>query len=207
VFCTWVTEFPSRMGRFPQPCSCGMRLRTRTSGESSRSRSRHHEGKRALGRVCAQVPRPKAKSGDRPALPDVVPILRAWWDSHGRPRQRTRLPVPEERRAGQRKGRGLSCLIAAGRLHRSPLPGFAHAASDAERRKRCLVQSGSTQLPPAHRRDRQNDDGTLTVGQSAVLTERLEFGLGPTQISSLGWGAQAQIQSWVMKDLNLQPMD
>ena len=29
----------------------------------------------------------------------------------------------------------------------------------------------------------------------------------PLVRSSLGWGAQTQIKSWVMKDLNLQPMD
>jgi hypothetical protein len=54
----------------------------------------------------------------------------------------------------------------------------------------------------------QNDDGTSTAGQDAVSARISRLGWGAqSQISSLGWGAQALKTSWVMKDLNLQPMD
>jgi hypothetical protein len=54
---------------------------------------------------------------------------------------------------GQRKGKGISyasslrdALWAASIV--SPLPGYEQAASNAERRKLCQIQSGSSQLRP-----------------------------------------------------------
>jgi integrase len=98
---------------------------------------------------------PRARAGRTTvALPDVlVPILRAWWDSHGRPVTGPVFPCRRGARAGQRKGKGISYASAlrdalwAARIVR-PLPGFERAASDAERRKLCLIQSGSSQLRP-----------------------------------------------------------
>jgi integrase len=82
-----------------------------------------------LGWVDAHVPRPKTKSGDRIALPDVlVPVLRAWWDSHGRPVTGPAFPCRRGARAGQRKGKGISNAptlrdaLWAARIVR-PLPG------------------------------------------------------------------------------------
>lgn len=102
----------------------------------------------------AHVPRPKTKSGDRMVLPDVlVPVLRAWWDSHGRPLSGPVFPCRRGSRAGERKGKGIShasalrdALMAAGIVR--PAPGFEQATTDTERRKLCLIQSGSTELRP-----------------------------------------------------------
>jgi integrase len=102
----------------------------------------------------AHVPRPKTKSGHRMLLPDVlVPVLRAWWDSHGRPTAGPVFPCRRGARAGQRKGKGISYASAlrealwAAKVVR-PLPGFDRAATDAERRKLCLIQAGSTEHRP-----------------------------------------------------------
>jgi hypothetical protein len=55
----------------------------------------------------AHVPRPKTKSGDRMALPDaLVPVLRAWWDSHGRPLSGPVFPVSQRGPAGPEEGQG-----------------------------------------------------------------------------------------------------
>jgi integrase len=104
--------------------------------------------------VDAHVPRPKTKSGDRMALPDVlVPVLRAWWDSHGRPTSGPVFPCRRGARAGERKGKGLSYAAAlrdalwAARIVRRA-PSFDKATTDAERKKLCLIQSGSSQLRP-----------------------------------------------------------
>lgn len=106
------------------------------------------------GWVDAHVPRPKTKSGDRMLLPDVlVPVLRAWWDSHGRPSAGPVFPCRRGARAGQRKGKGISYAAAlrdalwAAKVIR-PLPGFERAATDAERRRLCLIQAGSAEHRP-----------------------------------------------------------
>ncbi|HKO93009.1 MAG TPA: site-specific integrase, partial [Polyangiaceae bacterium] len=54
--------------------------------------------------IDAHVPRPKTKTKDRLALPDVlVPVLRAWWHSHGRPASGPVFPIRKGKRAGERK--------------------------------------------------------------------------------------------------------
>jgi hypothetical protein len=87
-------------------------------------------------------------------LPDVlVPLQPAGWDSHGRPLSGPVFPCRRGSRAGEREGKGISyvtalrdALWAAGIVR--PAPGFEQATTDTERRKLCLIQSGSTELRP-----------------------------------------------------------
>lgn len=147
----------------------------------------------------AHIPRPKTKSSDRIALPvQLVPVLQAWRDSHGRPVSGPVFPVRRGARAGERK-RGKISYAAALRdaLWRAgivrPLPGFEEAvrdwtearashrseatlaAAEARARMLCLIQAGSVDLKPLdfHSFRRSYNTGLANAGVNVQTAMRL----------------------------------
>lgn len=84
----------------------------------------------------------------RSTLPEALSgWLRLWWEKAGRPASGPVFPVRQGRRAGQQKGacsnycRALRAALWRAGVYR-PQAGFELAASDAERKKLCALQSG-----------------------------------------------------------------
>ncbi len=147
----------------------------------------------------AHIPRPKTKSCDRIALPgQLVPVLQAWRESHGRSVSGPVFPVRRGPRAGERKRGKISyaaslrdALWRAGVVR--PLLGFAEAvrdwseasaahrsestlaAAEARARRLCLIQAGSVDLKPVdfHSFRRSYNTGLANAGVNVQTAMRL----------------------------------
>jgi integrase len=104
--------------------------------------------------LYAWVSRPKTDTKDKHEIPEsIIPVLKAWWLKHGRPRKGPVFPVRRGKTVGKKKSKNITyarklrdALWAAGIVR--PLPGYEEATTDKERRALCLLQVGSRNERP-----------------------------------------------------------
>jgi integrase len=118
----------------------------------------------------AWVSRPKTRIKDQHEIPaNLVPVLKAWWEAHKRPRKGPVFPVRRGRTVGQKKGKNITYAqklrdaLWAAEIWR-PLPGFHETEGEAAKRKLCILQSGS-------RNERKVDFHSFRRAYSTALAE------------------------------------